>query len=83
MKKTLSLGLDSRIEIRFNSDDLAFIDENAGRLGMTRSHLVRNLIDIGLDDLRLMRRFGLVSLIQFVRNNDIDPKRVMELALQK
>jgi hypothetical protein len=75
--------LNKRLEIRINSEDLDYVEEQAARLGLTRSQLIRNFIRNGVDDLKLMQRFGLVSLVEFVRIHKIKPNEIMELAKEK
>jgi hypothetical protein len=71
------------VGIRMHDDEVAELDKYAARLRVTRSQLVRNLLISGLDDLKLAQAFGLISLVSFIRNNDITPQEIINLAMEK
>jgi metal-responsive CopG/Arc/MetJ family transcriptional regulator len=74
---------DINMGVRMTEDEVAELDKFAERLRINRSQLVRNLILSGIDDLKLAQTFGLVSLINFIRQNDIKPQEIINLAMEK
>jgi metal-responsive CopG/Arc/MetJ family transcriptional regulator len=74
---------DINMGVRMTEDEVAELDKFAKRLKLSRSQLVRNLIICGIDDLRLAQTFGLISLINFIRQNNIQPQEIINLAMAK
>jgi len=50
------------VTFRIRDDQLEEIEKYAEKLKITRSHLIRNLLDSGLDDLRLLDKTGFLTL---------------------
>ena len=72
---------DVHVGIRMGEKEVAIVDNYAVKLGLTRSQLIRNLVETGLDDMKLAQTFGLISLIGFIRDNKIKTKDVVSLAM--
>ena len=53
---------DLQLSVKINASKLNEIDLYAKKMNLSRAHLVRNLIDAGLDDLRVMNNTGILSL---------------------
>ena len=50
------------ITFRIEADQLKLIENYADKMKMNRSQLIRNLINTGLDDLKLMDKTGVLAL---------------------
>lgn len=50
------------ITFRIEDDQLELIDKYCKKMKINRSQLIRNLINAGLDDLKLMEKTGLLAL---------------------
>jgi len=74
---------DMFVGVRMTESEVTELDKFADRLKLTRSQLIRNLISCGIDDLKLAQAFGLVSLVSFIRNNNIKPQEIINLAMEK
>ena len=72
---------DVHVAIRMGEKEVAYLDNFASKLNLTRSQLIRNLIETGLDDMKLAQTFGLISLVGFIRDNKIKAKDVVGLAM--
>ncbi len=53
---------DLQLSVKINASKLTEIDLFAQKMKLSRAHLVRNLIDAGLDDLKVMNNTGILSL---------------------
>ncbi|HRC27436.1 MAG TPA: hypothetical protein PKX87_08410, partial [Alphaproteobacteria bacterium] len=53
---------EKTVTFRIRIDQLPDLDRYAKKLKISRSHLIRNLIDTGLDDLRLLDKTGFLTL---------------------
>jgi metal-responsive CopG/Arc/MetJ family transcriptional regulator len=82
-KKLTKKKMDTVLYIRLNQDLLDEIDKYAVKMELDRSRFVRNLLESGLDDVKLMDKFGIYSLISFVRKNNIKPQEIFRLALDQ
>ena len=82
MKKTKEYR-EFQMGIRMTDAEVAELDVFANKLNINRSQLVRNLITTGLDDLKLAQAFGLISIVSFIRNNNIKPQEIISLAMEK
>ena len=51
-----------QMTIKINTSKFNEIDLYSKKMNLSRAHLVRNLIDAGLDDLRVMNNTGILSL---------------------
>ncbi len=51
-----------QLSVKIDASKLSEIDLYSKKMKLTRAHLVRNLIDAGLDDLRVMNQTGILSL---------------------
>jgi metal-responsive CopG/Arc/MetJ family transcriptional regulator len=71
------------VGIRMTESEVTELDKFAERLRINRSQLIRNLIVCGIDDLKLAQTFGLISLISFIRQNNIKPQEIINLAMEK
>jgi hypothetical protein len=69
--------------IRVTTSENDELEVFATKLKMTKSDLARNLIAVGLDDLKLAQAFGLISLVSFIRKNNITPGDIISLAAAK
>jgi metal-responsive CopG/Arc/MetJ family transcriptional regulator len=79
----MAIHYDAQLVLKLTQKELDDLDKYAKRLGVKRSQLVRNLIKSGIDDLNLLSKFGIVSLVGFIRANNIEPKAILELALEE
>jgi len=77
-------------QINFRCDDklLAELDYYAHKVGLNRAQLMRNLIRIGLDDMKLLNSVGLLvvgrgvrDLIEKVRSGEIKGREQGQLEL--
>jgi len=69
------------VAIRMGEKEVEYLNNYASKLNTTRSQLIRTLIEIGLDDMKLAQTFGLVSLIGFIRDNKIKAKDIVALVM--
>lgn len=53
---------DVQVSVKINASKINEIDLFAQKMKVSRAHLVRKLIDAGLDDLRVMNNTGILSL---------------------
>lgn len=57
------MKLDEKtITFRVETEQLALIDKYAERMKLNRSQLIRNLLNTGLDDVKLLDKTGILSL---------------------
>jgi hypothetical protein len=66
--------------VKVEKSKIKEIDKFAKKMNMNRSQLIRNLVDTGIDDLKIMNSTGLLTLS--LRGVD-GLKRVKELFLEK
>ena len=69
--------------IRITPTENEELEAFAAKLKITKSDLARNLIAVGLDDLKLAQAFGLISIVSFIRKNNITPGEIFTLAAAK
>ena len=55
-----------QIAITINADLLKYIDETAGKLGLTRSRLIENCLSMAVDDLKLLKKLGLIDAVRVI-----------------
>jgi metal-responsive CopG/Arc/MetJ family transcriptional regulator len=72
-------SLGGKIIVRVNEDDLKEIDQLAKQLGIDRSRMIRNMLSTALDDMRIMRKVGVFSLVRFIREKQIRPEEIISL----
>jgi metal-responsive CopG/Arc/MetJ family transcriptional regulator len=72
-------SLGGKIIVRVNEDDLKEIDQLAKQLGIDRSRMIRNMLSAALDDMRIMRKVGVFSLVRFIREKQIRPEEIISL----
>lgn len=73
-------AFDEAVYIRMTKGQLKRIDSYAAKIRITRSQMIRNLIDSGLDSANFMNSFGVFDLVGFFRDNKIKPMDVLSLA---
>lgn len=56
------------ITFRIEDAQLDLITKYSKKMNLNRSHLIRNLLNVGLDDLKLLDKTGLLSLAIKGRN---------------
>lgn len=54
--------LDGVITVKIKTEEIKILDKYAKKMKITRSQLVRNMIETGLDDLQLMNSTGLLTM---------------------
>ena len=77
MKKDEFVGFHSDGEL------IKEIDDFAKSLGLNRSQAIRNLIASGLDDYRMAKRLGLISLVSLIRENRVSGKKIVDLVVDE
>jgi hypothetical protein len=63
MKKRLR----TQIAITLNSDVLDFIDKESINLGMNRSRLIENCLMMAVDDLKVLKKMGLLEAVKVIQ----------------
>lgn len=58
---------DSRISVRIEEEHIKALEVYADRIGISPSQLYRNLILVGLDDLKVMDKLGVIFVAGTVR----------------
>jgi hypothetical protein len=56
-----------QIAITLDEDVLEFIDREAGHLGMTRSRLIENCLMMAVDDLKVLKKLGLLEAVKIIQ----------------
>jgi len=56
------------VQFRMSPDEIERLDRMAERLGHTRSHFLRNLVVVGLEETEMLERFGIVRASITVRD---------------
>jgi hypothetical protein len=54
--------IDVKVTFKLPASKVEKLDQFAQQIGITRSQLVRNMIDTSLDDLAILRTTGMLSL---------------------
>ena len=54
--------IDVKVTFKLSASKVEKLDQFAQQIGVTRSQLVRNMIDTSLDDLAILRTTGMLSL---------------------
>lgn len=65
------------INITLDADLLKFIDETAGKLGMTRSRFIENILTVGVDDVKLLKSMGLIGAYRAFKEFQANVKHAM------
>ena len=63
----MSERLTPQIAITINADTLKEIDNLSEKLGINRSRLISNIVEMGVCDVKLLERVGLIDLAKSVR----------------
>lgn len=53
----------SQVCVRFDGDVLERVDRYAEMIGITRSQMVKNFVDVALSDADLLNRFGILPTV--------------------
>lgn len=53
--------------MKYPADMLARLDRLAGKIGISRSQLIRNLLEIALDDAEVLESLGVFTLASWIR----------------
>lgn len=76
---------DKAITVKLTEKELETVDHYAKKMKLNRSQLVRNLVNTGLSDLKLMNRTGLLTmalkgfdLLDHIKNSLDDDKYQVE-----
>lgn len=56
-----------QVNITLHPDVLAFVDKEAAHLGMTRSRLIENCLMMAVDDLKILKRMGLLDAVKIIQ----------------
>ena len=56
-----------QVNITLHPDILAFIDKEAAHLGMTRSRLIENCLGMVVDDLKILKKMGLLEVVKLIQ----------------
>jgi len=56
-----------QIAITIDGDLLKYIDETAGKLGLTRSRLIENCLAMAVDDLKLLKKLGMLDAVRVIQ----------------
>lgn len=57
-----------QIAITINADSLKELGRLSKKLGINRSRLISNIVEMGVCDVKLLERVGLIDLAKAVRN---------------
>jgi metal-responsive CopG/Arc/MetJ family transcriptional regulator len=57
-----------QIAITIDGDLLKYVDETAKKLGMTRSKLIENCLAVAVDDLKLLKKLGLIDAVRVIQS---------------
>lgn len=63
------------VNITINADLLRYIDETAEKLGMTRSRLIENCLSMAVDDLKLLKKLGMLDAVRVIQGFQAKVKR--------
>jgi hypothetical protein len=80
VKKMAKQNRDIRIQVRVTQEELERINEYARKLQLAESTMVRNLLLVGLDNADFMRKFGILNIVGFFKQNQIEPMDILQLA---
>lgn len=67
----------SQIAITIDADLLKLVDDTAKKLGITRSKLIENILSIGVDDVKLLKRMGLIGAYNVFKGFQANVKKAM------
>lgn len=56
-----------QIAITLDKGVLEYIDKQAGDLGMTRSRLIENCLMMAVDDLKILKKMGLLEAVKIIQ----------------
>ena len=57
----------TQIAITLNSDVLDFINKESINLGMNRSRLIENCLMMAVDDLKVLKKMGLLEAVKVIQ----------------
>jgi hypothetical protein len=80
VKKMAKKNKDIRIQVRVTQEELERIHMLAQKLKLTDATMIRNLLTVGMDTADFMRKFGIIDLVGFFRENEIKPMDILQLA---
>ena len=61
-------GQEQILNFRMTTEETARLDRIAGQCGLTRSQLLRNLVEVGMDEFELFQRIGITRTALTVRD---------------
>jgi hypothetical protein len=80
MVKKMTQNRDIRIQVRITQEEAEKIHEMAQKLKLTDATMIRNLLNVGMETADFMRKFGIIDLVGFFKENQIKPIEVLQLA---
>ena len=70
----------TQIAITLNSDVLDFIDKESINLGINRSRLIENCLLLAVDDLKVLKKLGLIEAVKVIQGYQEKVKHQLKLA---
>lgn len=65
--KTSQTRNRSMIAITLDPSVLAYIDKTAKDLGLTRSRMIENVMVLAVDDLKMLKKLGMIDALRLIR----------------
>ena len=56
-----------QVSVTLNGDLIDYFDEQAKKIGITRSRLFENCLAMAVDDLKLLRRLGMLDAVKVIQ----------------
>lgn len=76
----MSERITPQIAITINADSLKELDRLSKKLGINRSKLISNIVEMGVGDVKLLEKVGLIDLANIMRNFQLKVRKELRAA---